>query len=114
MGYYAIFLDDERDPPMLPMQEWIICRSYDDFVSIVRMNGFPGYISFDHDLGQGKTGHDVAKWLLDRVLNDPDDFPENFRYYVHSQNSIGKKNIEGTIEDILRYVRSRVNPTSIP
>jgi hypothetical protein len=104
MVVYKLFLDDERDPPE-GQHDWVIVRSFDQAVSLVESQGFPGFVSFDHDLGVGKTGMDFARWLVDRDL-ERHDMPAVFNFVVHSQNPIGKGNIEGLLEDYLRYVAS--------
>jgi len=93
-----MFLDDER----FPAEEsgWDICRSFDEAVAFVKTNGIPAMISFDHDLGTGKTGHDFAKWLCEHMLDNH--IEPTFAYYVHSQNPIGKANIEGLLEAFFR------------
>ena len=81
-----IFLDDIRTPVNT---DWVVVRSYDEFVEKVRELGFENIdvISLDHDLGDTamneyfnnvspnytldythiteKTGMDCAKWLVD-------------------------------------------------
>lgn len=81
-----IYLDDVRTPID---KDWIVVRSYDEFVSKVSEIGLPNIetISLDHDLGvtamreyfknvspnykldytniEEKTGYDCAKWLVD-------------------------------------------------
>lgn len=57
-----IFLDDERFPPK--DFKYSIVRNYDDFVYMIENFGIPNFISFDHDLGLGKTGFDCAKFLV--------------------------------------------------
>jgi hypothetical protein len=81
-----IYLDDVRTPVN---PDWIVVRSYDEFVEKVRELGFENIevISLDHDLGdtamneyfnnvspnytldysniEEKTGMDCAKWLVD-------------------------------------------------
>ena len=89
-----LFLDDIRDP--IIKNGWLICRSFDEAVATVLGNGFPEYISFDHDLGEGKSGFDFAKWLVDYDL-DTGMMPEKFSFYVHSSNPVGKANIEGLL-----------------
>ena len=98
MGY-AIFLDDERFPPDNGMN-WIIARNCDDFFKIIDERGWPDFVSFDHDLGEGPTGHDVAKRITERLLMSHAMLPPclPFEYYVHSANPIGRANIEGTLE----------------
>jgi len=50
-----IFLDDDptRKPEKWtpwPTFEWVIVRSYDEFVNYITTHGIPKYCSFDHDL----------------------------------------------------------------
>jgi hypothetical protein len=89
---YRLFLDDERFPVE---NDWIIIRNYNDFVWIISTRGIPYEISFDHDLGENKTGYDCAKYLMDKMFEDFDReicvIPP--QYYVHSQNPVGAENI---------------------
>jgi hypothetical protein len=85
---HNLFLDDERFPIG---DNWEIVRSYEEAVEFVLKNGLPNFISFDHDLGTEKTGYDFAKWLVDHIMDNDLD---KFEFYVHSQNPIGKRNIE--------------------
>src|SRR6202008_2485989 len=55
MSYY-LFLDDQRIPSDvswidLPIANWDIVRSYDEFIDIINKNGIPQFIRYDHDLG---------------------------------------------------------------
>lgn len=94
-----IFIDDERFPIT---DGWIICRTKDDFVRTVFEYGFPDYISFDHDLGDNQpTGFDIAKWIVEYDL-DYNVIGSDFAFYVHSQNPIGKINIEEYLNQYLR------------
>jgi hypothetical protein len=83
-----LFLDDERFPIG---DDWNIVRSYEEAVEFVLKNGLPDVISFDHDLGTEKTGYDFAKWLVEYIMDN--DLPV-FHFFVHSQNPVGKRNIE--------------------
>ena len=110
-----LFLDDLRQPPDFT---WDVVRSYDQFITWIKLNGVPDIISFDHDLGQEhyefvdwsgnaigteipydkfteKTGYDCAKWLVEQGL-----LPR--KYQVHSMNIVGKKNIEFIMESAYR------------
>jgi hypothetical protein len=89
---YKIYLDDVRTPINKKnegVEEWIVVRSYDEFVNKIQEVGFDNVdlISLDHDLGDAamseyfnnvspnykldydnikeKTGYDCAKWLVD-------------------------------------------------
>ena len=77
----------------------------------MRVHGMQGYISFDHDLGENeRTGYDIAKLLVDLDMNGEREFalPAEFEFYVHSQNPIGKANIEAYLNNYRggkRYIR---------
>lgn len=99
---YPMFIDDERQPaPSFP-KNGVVIRSYEAFVNYVTDYGLPTFISFDHDLGNGGTGYDVAKYIVDRDLTFGD-LPTGFTFFVHSQNPVGKRNIEEFLNSYLEY-----------
>jgi hypothetical protein len=114
---YNLFIDDERDlqdVTWMPRQTqkkyhaetWVIARNMDSVQSIVARRGIPKFISFDHDLGeQEPTGYDIAKWFvdLDMVGNQAFLMPEDFSFAVHSQNPVGKKNIESYLNNYINF-----------
>lgn len=104
MKKYVIFLDDERFPAEKTFNAMpiIIARSYDDAIEVVKNNGFPTHVMFDHDLGEGKNGKDFADYLISRDL-DFCDMPDDFTFSVHSMNPIGKDNIEKTLKNYLSW-----------
>jgi hypothetical protein len=103
---YALFIDDERDPP-LDNRNWIIARSVDEAKEIVSDIGWPDYISFDHDLGENQeTGKDFANFMVESHMNGVDVFNENFQYYVHSQNPTGAQNIRGLLDSFIQHINS--------
>ena len=72
----------------------------------------PLIISFDHDLGDETkhTGYDVAKQLVENDIISGNKesrqsykFCDGFDFYVHSQNPIGKANIEGLLNNYLKH-----------
>lgn len=96
-----LFIDDIRDPVT---DDFVVVRSYSESLVYLRAFGCPEFISFDHDLGDAKenTGFDVVKWMVERDLNNNGEFiPDNFEYYVHSANPVGKANIIGLLENYL-------------
>lgn len=97
---YSLFLDDERWPPH-DGRQWLVARSFSFAMAIVQTHGLPSYISFDHDLGLGKTGYDFAKWLAEYCLDN--DSPPDFDYYVHSQNPIGAESIRSVVDNLKRH-----------
>lgn len=93
MEKILIWLDDERPVPkyLLKKQysEVIICRTYEQAVNqlnyICRTKSRV-YISFDHDLGEEKTGYDLAKYIIEHNISIDG-------FLVHSMNPVGRKNI---------------------
>jgi ribA/ribD-fused uncharacterized protein len=57
MSYY-LFLDDSREPSKVtwkPLPEnvhWVIAKSYDEFVKLLRDKGIPKFVAYDCDLCQ--------------------------------------------------------------
>lgn len=94
---YDLFIDDERNPVDASC---VVVRCFDDACRYVVNNGTPRRVDFDHDLGDGPTGYDFAKWLVDRDI-EGHGFPES--YAVHSQNPVGRDNINGLINSYLKF-----------
>ena len=129
MKKYNLFLDDIRIPydvfklTILPIYQhdadWVIVRSYDEFVDTLIERGIPDVISFDHDLSydaylpinqineilyenlEEKTGYDAAKWLVDYCVENDKDIP---MYYVHSANPVGAENIKNYLENAKKHL----------
>ncbi len=116
MAMKKIYLDDVRTPLE---QDWVIVRSYEEFINKVNEIGLEDIelISLDHDLGDSamsewhknvyhnytlnydniteKTGYDCAKWLVEQWLNGR----PRVQVYTHSANAIGSANIMGYINN---------------
>lgn len=91
MGY-KLFIDDERTPTT---DGWAIVRSSNEAIAYVQKNGWPEFISFDHDLGGDDTTMVFLRKLVDQVWNG-DNLPPD--YVVHSANPVGAKNIVSFME----------------
>lgn len=100
-----LYLDDLRP---LPNDSYFLVRSYDEAVNYVKQNGIPNFISFDHDLGVNEndnllpSGYDFAKWLVEMDMENIFIFPNDFSFFVHSANPIGKTNIETYLNNYLK------------
>lgn len=131
---YNLFLDDERVPHKvtwvsLPMVEWTIVRSYDDFVKIIGEMGCPSIITYDHDLQDKhyfeyhrarqnnepfdynrveKTGYHCAKFLAEYCINNNIPIPE---YYVHTMNTEGGENIVSVMESAKKAMFKQISDT---
>ena len=82
-----LYLDDLRSTP----EGFERVYSYTEFVAYLEHKGLPDFISFDHDLGEEFSGYDCAKYLVDYCLDHQLPLPD---FVVHSQNPVGKENIE--------------------
>ena len=108
MNWY-LFLDDERYPPQwMENNNYFIARNFDEAVALVQKHGMPHMISFDHDLGEEKTGYDFAKWLIVQHM-DGNEFPENFYYHVHSMNPVGAANIVNFLDGFFKIIGRLIN-----
>lgn len=81
---------------------WVLARSADEATSLIEQRGMPSFVSFDHDLGDGKDAISVAHWMVERDM-DGDPFPEDFDFEVHSGNPVGRANIRGLIDNYLDF-----------
>jgi hypothetical protein len=114
MNELNIFLDDERHPTdvtwiTLPKKEWTIVRNYEEFVTMIKANYVPTFISYDHDLADQhyktqrsyflyteKTGYHCAKWMVKYCMKKKIKHPD---FSVHSMNPIGAENIKSYIKN---------------
>lgn len=104
-----LLLDDERSLKQIfimtknkiYLESWSVVRNYNEFIKYIKKSGIPNIISFDHDLGSGKTGMDCAHYIVDLCLNSKKDLPE---ILVHSQNPVGKKNILSLFDSYKKYI----------
>ena len=120
-----LFLDDYRLPEDVfrltidfdyeKNSEWIIVKSYDEFIAYILQNTIPEIISFDHDLTQDhylpnnqyeidygtikKTGYHALLWLIRHCTENKIDLP---KCKIHSQNNSGKENMNNLLNQYLK------------
>lgn len=87
-----LFIDDERIPPS---DDYVVVRSSQDAIDYIKINGWPTFISFDHDLGGDDTTMVFLKRLMNEIWDGKTNPPD---YQVHSANPIGKLNIQSFME----------------
>lgn len=133
MESYKLFLDDERTPldafrytnNVSYLDNWVIVRNYDQFISHILKSGLPEVISFDHDLAdihyqkclhvktidydslEEKTGYDCAKWLIDYCMDLGNIQLPHF--FVHSMNVVGRQNINGLLNNYIKIYHGKTN-----
>lgn len=100
-----IFLDDERYPPD-DGKNWIIMRTADEVIDYVKRNGLPVGFSFDHDLGEGKSGYDAAYEIARMIFEGEIDY-KPFEWRVHSMNPVGRDRIKGVFAMIDRHFKNK-------
>ncbi len=95
LNQYKLYLDDERTPKG---SNWVIVKSFNEFVSTILENGLPEEVSLDHDLGEDEngllpTGLDCLKWLL----TDQNFDITGMKINIHSSNAAGAANMQSYI-----------------
>ena len=101
---FVMFLDDERFPPD-DGQNWVIARSHKEAQeAVIEHECIPSFISFDHDLGEEKTGLDVAHLIANLdSFSSVYSIPDDFSWYVHSQNPVGRDNINMFLKGYMEW-----------
>lgn len=95
MRRFYIYIDDLREKPGYYDKQF---RDYDSFELYVKCIGdciSNCHISFDHDLGEGKSGYDCAKFLVNWCIENGYEVPT---YTIHSANPVGAENIKSVFE----------------
>lgn len=88
-----IWLDDVRRSPE-GEADWVECTTAEQAIALIGTCRIK-YISFDHDLGEGRTGYDVAKFIEEGAYAgriSPID------YAIHSANPVGAMNIKRAMD----------------
>lgn len=95
-----IWLDDEREPQRFdlignPLRWDVICKIAQAAIDLVR-TGHVMFIDFDHDLGPGLTGYDVAKEIEQLAFQKK--IPP-IDYAIHSGNVVGANQIDEAMKN---------------
>ncbi|MDT0689964.1 hypothetical protein RM549_09230 [Salegentibacter sp. F188] len=102
---------DIRTPDMVYGQseagDFVVVRSYDEFIKYVREKGLSDMISFDNDLGLDENdlvapnGYAAAKWLVyESGLNLID-----LKFKVHSANPVATEQIRGLLSNYIKFLK---------
>lgn len=102
-----LIVDDLRTPDGIGYQafpfaahcDWDLALNYQEAIKMLTDKEYD-YITLDHDLGEEKTGYDVACWL-ERELVEGRRIPNHIK--CHSANPVGKKRILQVVESIERF-----------
>lgn len=91
-----LWLDDVR--PMPPDYDKHVTCAADAIIELA--SGKVTKISFDHDLGQDRTGYDVACAIETGAY---DNMIPKLEWEIHSANPVGRKNIEAAMQSAERW-----------
>jgi len=123
---YNLFLDDNKNPkdiwsetksPEYAVYNWVTVKDYESFIDIIKEQGLPTRVSFDHNLNEEhysfdgkkkisydvfeyKTGYDCAVWLIEYCIDYSETLP---LCKVHCDKGKGKSNIESLLENFISY-----------
>ena len=101
-----LWLDDERDPTTPTVQRmfgahgdevWV--KTADEAIHMLRTRPVTA-ISFDHDLGEGKSGYEVAKFIEAAAYHAT---MGRIEWAVHSANAVGRANIVAAMKKAEEY-----------
>lgn len=96
-----VWLDDVRTPPRDEGYVWHMTA--EQTLAVIDQVEF---VHFDHDLGRGLTGYDLAKEIMRRVFIE-DKRPPG--YGIHSGNFVGAGNIQAAMQTAWKRWR-RLHP----
>ena len=97
MSAFYIYVDDIRKCPYSNDDRFIIftARTYNAAIEVIDYcSSFKNaeiYIDLDHDLGEEKSGYDIAKYIVENQILIT-------KYTVHSMNPIGVFNINQLLQ----------------
>ena len=92
MSAFYIYVDDIRKCPYSEDDKFIIftARTYNAAIEVIdycsSFKNVEIYIDLDHDLGEEKSGYDIAKYIVENQIPIAG-------YAIHSMNPIGVFNI---------------------
>ena len=88
--------------------DFVIVRTFQDFVACIQQKGLPEFISFDNDLGEDtagnllEDGYAAAKWLVYESGLDL----RNLHFKVHSANPVARVQIESLLNNYIAFLKS--------
>lgn len=93
---WYVWVDDERPVPEMDRDRYavIICRTYAAAIDAIRLlteTNEAFIIDLDHDLGEEKTGYDIAKYIVEHDVH-------KVNVFVHTMNPVGRHNIVQLME----------------
>ena len=103
-----LWVDDTRNPmeddwmnfsPIGRNCKVIWAQSYQKAIDFLEKE-WPDAICLDHDLGEEKSGYDIAKYIVDRCIDEGKKLPE---FASQSANPVGRENIITLLSNYKRH-----------
>lgn len=103
-----LWVDDARNPleddwlnfsPIGRNCKVIWAQSYQEAIDFLEKE-WPDAICLDHDLGEEKSGYDIAKYIVNRCIDDGRKLPE---FASQSANPVGRENIITLLSNYKRH-----------
>ena len=103
-----LWVDDARNPmeddwmnfsPIGRNCKVIWAQSYQEAINFLQKE-WPDAICLDHDLGEEKSGYDIAKYIVDRCIDEGKKLPE---FASQSANPVGRENIITLLSNYKRH-----------
>lgn len=103
-----LWVDDARNPmeddwmnfsPIGLNCKVIWAQSYQEAIDFLEKK-WPDAICLDHDLGEEKSGYDIAKYIVDRCIDEGKKLPE---FASQSANPVGRENIITLLSNYKRH-----------
>lgn len=103
-----LWVDDTRNPmeddwmnfsPIGRNCKVIWAQSYQEAINFLEKE-WPDAICLDHDLGEEKSGYDIAKYIVDRCIDEGKKLPE---FASQSANPVGRENIITLLSNYKRH-----------
>lgn len=103
-----LWVDDARNPmeddwmnfsPIGRNCKVIWAQSYQEAIDFLEKE-WPDAICLDHDLGEEKSGYDIAKYIVDRCIDEGKKLPE---FASQSANPVGRENIIALLSNYKRH-----------
>jgi hypothetical protein len=110
--YYPLIGRDDLLTIMQTFDTIVKFTNVEDATDYILNNGCPNFISFDNDLQRELEGRHLAKWLTDQDIDSGFSFfPDDFNWFIHSQNPIASKAINGLLVPYMEYRKSAFSNT---
>lgn len=103
-----LWVDDARNPmeddwmnfsPIGRNCKVVWAQSYQEAIDFLEKE-WPDAICLDHDLGEEKSGYDIAKYIVDRCIDEGKKLPE---FASQSANPVGRENIITLLSNYKRH-----------